>query len=194
MAEYARVNGVRPAERKFNVHRRSISRWMAFRLDEIETGEHNEYRRRGQGRKLSYPPSIDQELVQWILELKNKQLPVSSDMVKQKATTLITPLVATFKASSGWCEKFYRYMYVCVCVCMRVIGFPIFLCRRNALALKNSAVQKVTEDLEAEIAGYYATLKALHRRTDIPSRYFECVAFSILALCAAQSITAVWEI
>ncbi len=124
MSEYARVNGLRPAQRKFNVHRRSIARWMEFRLEEVKTGEISGYRRRGQGRKLSYPESIDEELVRWILELRDMQVAVSSDMLKQKATSLITPIVSTFKASSGWCEKFYRYI---TCVVCSFIKSPFFM-------------------------------------------------------------------
>ncbi len=108
MAEYARVNGVRPAERKFSVNRSCIARWMAFRIEEMQTGEKSLYRRSGQGRKLSYPPRLDQELVEWLLAHQDMQVAISSDRLKQKATSIISPYVPTFKASNGWCQKFYR--------------------------------------------------------------------------------------
>ena len=76
-------------------------------MDEVKTGKKSGYRRKGQGRKLSYPKSIDEELLQWVLELRDLQISVNSDMLKQKATLLIRSHVPTFKASNGWCQKFY---------------------------------------------------------------------------------------
>ena len=59
----------------------------------------------GHGRQLSYPKNVDKELVQWILEMHDLQLAVSSEMLKQKAKDVITPHVPTYEASSRWLKK-----------------------------------------------------------------------------------------
>ena len=109
IADYARMHGLRPAERKYGVHRRNIDRWKKIRVSEFKkTKLRKTFNRKGQGRQLSYPKHIDEELVQWVLEMRDLQLAVSSEMLKQKAKVVIAPYVATFKASNGWLEKFMR--------------------------------------------------------------------------------------
>ena len=63
---------------------------------------------KGQGRKVSYPPEIETKLVQWLLGKQNLEVKVSSKMLKQEATALITPTNPNFKASDGWSQKFMR--------------------------------------------------------------------------------------
>ena len=114
VADYARLHGLRPAERKFGVHRRNIDRWKKIRVSEFKKGKlRKTFNRKGQGRKLSYPYDVDDELVQWELEMRDLQLAVSSEMIKNKAKVVITPHVSTFKASNGWLEKFLRLRIVC---------------------------------------------------------------------------------
>ena len=109
IADYARMHGLRPAERKFGVHRRNIDRWKKIRVSEFKkTKLRKTFNKKGQGRQLSYPKHIDEELVQWVLEMRDLQLAVSSEMLKQKAKVVIAPYVATFKALNGWLEKFMR--------------------------------------------------------------------------------------
>ena len=108
------MHGLRPAERKFGVHRRNIDRWKKIRVSEFKkTNLRKTLNKKGQGRQLSYPKDVDEELVQWVLEMRDLQLAVSSEMLKQKAKVMITPHVPTFKASNGWLEKFMRLLLVC---------------------------------------------------------------------------------
>ena len=110
MAEYARHHGLRPAEKKFGIHRRSIARWLEIRLDEVkERKRRRKSNRGGQGRKLTYQVEIDEQLLQWLLEVRDLQVAVCSEMLKQKARLLICPVQPNFKCSNGWVEKFFRY-------------------------------------------------------------------------------------
>ncbi len=101
---------MRPAERKFGVHRCNIDRWKNIRIDEFKKSHLKKaFNKKGQGRKISYPQDVEDSLVQWVLEMRDLQLAVSSEMLKQQAKVLITPIVPRFKASNGWCQKFMRY-------------------------------------------------------------------------------------
>lgn len=148
IAGYARHHGLRPAERKFGVHRCNIKRWRDDLVDEVR-GRKGRFNRKGQGRKTSYPKDIDEALVQWILELRDQQLPVSTDMLKQKALVLIKPGNPSFKASSGWCQKFYK---------------------RHSLVFrqKTSVAQKLPKDLEQQIDRFKSTVRDLRAKTDVP--------------------------
>ena len=109
VADYARHHGLRPAERKFGIHRRSIGRWLEVRLDEVkERKRRKKSNRPVQGRKLTYPEVIDDKLLQWLLEARDLQVAISSEMLKQNAKLLICPVQPDFKCSNGWVEKFFR--------------------------------------------------------------------------------------
>ena len=111
VAEYARHHGVRPAEKKFGIHRRNIARWLEIRLDKVkERKRRKKSNRPGQGRKLTYPEEIDDRLRQWLLEARDLQVAVSCEMLKQKARLSIRPVQPDFKCSNGWVEKFFRYI------------------------------------------------------------------------------------
>lgn len=102
VAEYARHHGLRPAERKFGIHRRNIAQWLEHRLVEVkEKKKRKRSNRPGQGRKLSYPVELDEQLVQWVLEMRDLQVAISSEMLKQNARLLIRPVQPSFKCSSG---------------------------------------------------------------------------------------------
>ncbi len=94
VAQYARHHGGRAAARHFKIHHRSVQRWLK---DELDTIKHPHRAKRcnkkGQGRKLSYPHEIDFKLLQWVLEQREeKNMPVSSQVLKIKALTLIKPI------------------------------------------------------------------------------------------------------
>lgn len=88
VAEYARHHGLRPAERKFGIHRRNIAQWLENRLVEVKEKKRKRSNRPGQGRKLSYPVELDEQLVQWVLEMHDLQVAISSEMLKQSARLL----------------------------------------------------------------------------------------------------------
>ena len=70
VAEHARHHGVRPAARKYGIYPRNIGRWLEIRLDKVKE--------RGRGGRSeinlakgesSHTP--DEQLVQWVLELRD---------------------------------------------------------------------------------------------------------------------------
>ena len=65
--------------------------------------------KKGQGRKLLYPEAVDQEISKWILEKRdNCNAPVSKQIVRLKAPSLIKPFNPHFKASDGWMKSFFQ--------------------------------------------------------------------------------------
>ena len=58
------------------------------------------------GRPLSYPASIDEELLSWLLIMNDLHLPVSILVLQKKAKSLILPHNPYFEASSGWVRQF----------------------------------------------------------------------------------------
>ena len=62
----------------------------------------------GAGRPLSYPASIDEELLvrSWLLIMNDLHLPVSILALQKKAKSLILPHNPCFEASRGWVRQF----------------------------------------------------------------------------------------
>ena len=58
------------------------------------------------GRKISYPPSIDEQLVHYILKEQQNGVTVQAEMIRREAKKLIQPYCLDFKASTGWLDKF----------------------------------------------------------------------------------------
>ena len=50
----------------------------------------------------------EDELSQWILEMRDMNLPIQRQHVQCKAKALIQPHLPRFKASAGWLDKFLR--------------------------------------------------------------------------------------
>ena len=58
-----RHHGVRKTARKFGTHHKNIERWLAEEMDTIkQPGKRKRKFKKGQGRKLSYPVEIDEQL------------------------------------------------------------------------------------------------------------------------------------
>lgn len=99
----------------------------------------------GAGRRLSYSQEIEDQLVQWVLEMRDLHLPVSVVQVKGKAKQLIQPQVPAFKASDGWAYRFFRR-------------------NRFTLRAKTSLSQRLPAGLEGKMKAY---LQKVHKeRTD----------------------------
>ena len=62
----------------------------------------------GAGRPLSYPASIDEELLSWLLIMNDLHLPVSILTLQKKAKSLILPYNPCFEASRGWVCQFKK--------------------------------------------------------------------------------------
>ena len=57
---------------------------------------------------LSYSQETEEQLDQWVLEMRDLHLPFSVVQVKEKVRQMIQPQVPTFKASDGWVYKFFQ--------------------------------------------------------------------------------------
>jgi len=62
--------------------------------------------KKGAGRPIMYGVEIDEQLLTWLLDARDKQLPVTTPLLRVKALELITPTHPKFKASDGWVQKF----------------------------------------------------------------------------------------
>ncbi len=110
VAQCARYHGGRNAARKLGVYHKNVQRWLK---DEMETVKHphrvKRFFKKGQGRKLSYPTTIDQEISKWILEKRDYcNAPISKQVIRLKAISLIKPFNPLFKVSDGWLKSFFR--------------------------------------------------------------------------------------
>ena len=61
----------------------------------------------GAGKPLSYPVELEDELLKWILVLRDLHFPVSVLSFQEKAKKLIQPHNSLFSASRGWVTKFF---------------------------------------------------------------------------------------
>ena len=83
-------------------------RWLKEELDKKKPRDMpSRSHRNEQGRKVSYPKEIEEELVKWILEkCEHSHIAVSTRMIRLKAMSLVKPTLPNFKASEGWIRKF----------------------------------------------------------------------------------------
>lgn len=149
VACYARHHGVRAAGRRYGVAHKNVQRWMKTQLSEIRNpGKRTN--KKGQGRKISYPQEIEDQLVAWILEKREQEcVTVSYQMIKLKALSLIRPTNPQFKATDGWLTKFTR---------------------RNNLVLraKTHISQTLPKDLEEKITKFRQEVRYVRENSDYP--------------------------
>ena len=72
---YAKKHSVMDAHRYFSVPRTTINRWMEdgyFQRDTTKRGT-----KRGAGRSITYGGGLDEQLLAWLLEARDKQLPIT---------------------------------------------------------------------------------------------------------------------
>ena len=91
----------------------------------------------GAGRPMSHPVELEDQLIKWILVLRNLIFPVSILALQDKATNLIQPGNPESKASRVWIEKFFN---------------------RHKLSLRSrtSVSQKLSSQLESVLTKFYA--------------------------------------
>lgn len=149
VAHHARFHGSRAAARKFSIHHKNAQRWLKENLDKVRlTKRSKRCNRSGQGRKLSYPPEIDEQLYKWVLERREQDLvAVSSTSIKMKALSLIKPILPDFKASVGW--------------------FHGFMLRNNlSLRAKTGVAQMLPADLEEKVAHFRQSINHIRQNSD----------------------------
>ena len=92
--------------------------------------------KKGGGRPLSYPKSVEESLLEWIFVVIDRHLPLSSRMVCKKAKELVAPHNPNFNATRGWFDK--------------------FICRNKlSLRKRTSLSQKLPQQLESKITAFY---------------------------------------
>ena len=64
--------------------------------------------KKGTGRPLCYPLSVDEELVSWILTMRDLHIPVSIERLRVKAKELVSTHNSNFKASYPWVKAFFE--------------------------------------------------------------------------------------
>ena len=86
------------------LHHKNCQRWLKEDWDrKRRSGKHHRKNRKGQGRKVSYPKELEDQLVKWILQKReHSHIPVSREMIRLKGLSLIKPSLPNFKASQGW--------------------------------------------------------------------------------------------
>ena len=83
-------------------------------------------------------------VVKWILEKHEEcQIPVSTMMIRLKASSLVKPIMPDFKASEGWVRK--------------------FLARNNlVLRARTSIAQTLPSDLEEKVARFHQNVTYIY--------------------------------
>ena len=132
----------------FNIHQKNCQRWLDLELE--NPNKHCRKFNKGQGRKISYSHELEEQLVKWILEKREESnIAVSTEMIRLKGLSLITPSVLDFQACDSWLRK--------------------FLSRNNlVLRAKTSMAQILQCDLEEKIAQFRQNIWYVHRNGDFP--------------------------
>lgn len=154
VAKYTKFHGPRAAGRHFGIHHKNAARWFKEGLDEVKvTTRSKRVNKKGQGRKISYPQDIDEEIYKWVLEKHEvNNIPISSAAIKAKALSLIRPILPDFKASGGWLNGFKR-------------RFDLVLRARTSIA------QALPADLEQKIDTFRQQVNFVRQNSDFPYEY-----------------------
>ena len=133
------------------MHHKNCQRWLKEGQDKKKPKDvPSRGHRKGQGRKVSYPQEIEEQLVKWILEKREEcHIPVSTMMIRLKASSLVKPIMPDFKASEGWVRK--------------------FLARNNlVLRARTSIAQTLPSDLEEKVARFHQNVTYIRTNADFP--------------------------
>lgn len=98
------------------------------------------------GRPLSYSPEKKEQIVSWILKMRDVHLPVSLVEVMEKAREVVCTVNPNFKASNEWVQK-------------------IFKRNRFTLWAKTSLCQYLPKNLEERLTSFITSIKQHLRRT-----------------------------
>ena len=140
IAAYAKNNSVSGASQHYHVPRTTINRWMKDGYFERETTKKGT--KKGAGRPVTYGIDKDEQLLVWLLEARDKQLPITTQVLKAKARELICPDQPQFKASDGWVQKFKQR-------------------HKLVLRMKTSLAQELPATLEERITAFCTQLRRL---------------------------------
>jgi len=110
---YAELNSINSASKKFNVERKRIREWSKCKesLQSLKKKDQGSKRKRldGGGRK-PLDQQMEEVLVEWIYDRRDKGLRVSRKLIMKKALFVYNEKAKengkTFVASTGWLQKF----------------------------------------------------------------------------------------
>ena len=149
VAYYARQNGIRKAATHYGIHHRNVQRWVKDQVTALKNLR-TRANKKGQGRKISYPQELEDQLVSWILQKREEQfVVVSTQLIRLKALSLIKDINPNFKV---WVRKFMK---------------------RNDLVLRvrTHISQNLAKDLEEKIEKFQAEVQKIRDNNDYPFEY-----------------------
>ena len=155
--DYVKSFSESQAANHFGIPRTTISSWKGINLqpkhhpnaDPKTKGKHLV---KGSGRPLSYPQHVEEQIVAWVLQMRDLQLPIQRKDIIRQAKRLISPHQSNFQASAGWMDKFLL---------------------RNSLTLRKttSIQQKLPPQLEKQLATFMGELKTIWEYHKFPLAY-----------------------
>ena len=107
--DYTKTHSESETARHFSIPRTTLQSWKGLDKlpkDKAKAMKKGKHAKRGSGRPLSYSADTEEQIVQWVLECRDLQIPIQRKMIQCKALTLISPQNSHFRASQGWLQKF----------------------------------------------------------------------------------------
>ena len=86
--EGCKVSSTREVAKKYCMNEATIRRW---RTQDLHLQCHKSGHRYGGGHPLSYPIELEQDIVTWVLQRRDKNLAVSRNSIQLFACTVISP-------------------------------------------------------------------------------------------------------
>lgn len=133
------------------MHHSNIQRWMMNEMIMLpfKRGKMKRKNEKGQGRKPCCPTDVEHDLAVWVLEQRDKHVPISTRLLRAKAMSLMSSSDKTFKACESWARRFRR---------------------RHNLVLRagTSIAQKLPKDLEEKLSHFPESIRQVRANSDIP--------------------------
>jgi len=151
IVEEAREHGARPTAARYCIARATLMGWMKTDFKNVQSCKKGA-RSAGGGRKLRIGCDKDEEILKWIMEQRDQNVPVSREAIQEHAKTKCAESHPDFTASSGWLQKFMR---------------------RHQLSLRSrtSLSQRLPADLEDKVASFTTFVKDLRSEDDFDDEF-----------------------
>ena len=88
MAEFTEIHGVRAAAHHYDVARSTIRGWLKVDFVKKQCGPWG--RQAGARRKVTYGDDLDPEILQWVLEMRDLQLTVTTESLSAYAHKFVS--------------------------------------------------------------------------------------------------------
>ena len=106
--EYAKVQGIRAAARKFSIPRSTVYTWNKREFS------HDNLRNSKAGRPLSYDKSLDLKILAHVQKQQDNQIPITTKDICSYARKVVKPFTPGFKASLRWASSFKKRHNLCL--------------------------------------------------------------------------------